>query len=184
MAGACSAGPAIAPPVRTVSAAVTSTPPASADVAPNQREAWSGVFIGGQPDEAQLREAARQGFAAVVRLRAESEPMAERESSVVHALGIRYYVLPITSTSHLTEDRAHDLAAVLEGNHGPVLVHCATGNRAAALFTVERYLISGFRPESALMIGLRSGLTHWEPAVRERLGLGPQAAPTYADARD
>lgn len=122
----------------------------------------------GQPDEQILAMAGAAGYAAVIDLRPESEDRGYDEAAAVEALEMRYYRLPVAGAEDVTFENARRLDRILAGIDGPVLVHCASGNRVGALFAL-RAGMAGASDEEALEVGKTAGLTRLEAAVRERL---------------
>ncbi len=53
---------------------------------------------------------------------------------------------------------------ILSGFNGPVLVHCASGNRVGALFAL-REKANGATNEQAIAAGKTAGMTRLEPEV-------------------
>lgn len=135
--------------------------------APESLEGWDYVSTD-QPDRAVLEAAAAGGFAAVVDLRLPGEERGIDEAAVVEELGMRYVSLPIGPPEDVTWENASTLDDVLAGVDGPVLLHCASGNRVGALFAL-RASARGATPDEALAVGKEAGLTRYETAVRERL---------------
>lgn len=122
----------------------------------------------GQPDEQILAKAGAAGYAAVIDLRTESEERGFDEAAAVEALEMRYYRLPVAGAEDVTFENAGRLDEILAGIDGPVLLHCASGNRVGALFAL-RASMAGASDEEALEVGKAAGLTRLEAAVRERL---------------
>jgi uncharacterized protein (TIGR01244 family) len=152
--------------------AATATP--WAELLPNGREPLPGIVTGGQPTLEQFEEARAKGFRMVINLRTPSEPGPSPEE--IQALGLAYRSIPVAGADGLTEDNARALATALEEAKGPVIVHCGSGNRVGALFALKAFALDGKSPEEALALGKKAGLTHLEPAVRQRLGLPPAPA--------
>lgn len=175
------APPALAgePAATQAQAAPAQTAPAVAaeDLLPNGRRPAPDLLTGGQPSAEQLEAIAAAGYRTIVDLRPEGEPGAPAdEAARAAALGLAYVRIPIASAGDLTEEKARELDRVLDAEGaGPVVVHCAAGNRVGALLAL-RAAHDGAAPEAALELGLDAGLTTLEPAVRERLGL-PAAEP-------
>lgn len=140
---------------------------ASAPVASNQSDAVPNVTTGGQPTEEQLRAAAEQGYVAVVRVRGEGEPMQVEEAALAAELGLAYHHIPLSSPDDLDAERVGKLSAILKDAGGPVLLHCSSGNRAAAILALQRRS-EGLSADEALQIGQAAGLTRWEDAVRTK----------------
>lgn len=128
----------------------------------------NGLRAAGQPDADVLQRFAEAGYAAVIDMRAEDEDRGMDEKTVVEGLGLDYILLPIDDAEDVSFDAARRLDELLSGYEGPVLVHCASGNRVGALLALRESL-AGASDEVALDYGKRSGLTRLEPLVRERL---------------
>jgi uncharacterized protein (TIGR01244 family) len=132
----------------------------------------AGLHTGGQPDAAQLRAFAHGGGRVVIDLRAAGEARGYDEAATARELGLHYVSLPIAGAADLTPANASALHDALAAARGPVLLHCASGNRAGALLALEAAQHEGLDAAAALELGRRAGLKSLEPAVRERLGLG------------
>ncbi|HEY5667209.1 MAG TPA: sulfur transferase domain-containing protein [Gammaproteobacteria bacterium] len=130
----------------------------------NEAEPLPGIVTAGQPDAAELAELAEKGFVTVIDLRGEGEDRGFAEPAVVEDLGMSYISLPISGGESITYENAAALDAILNAADGPVLLHCASGNRAGALLSLRQRLI-GDDAETALGIGLAGGLS--SPALRE-----------------
>ncbi len=128
-----------------------------------------GVTAAGQPDEETLKVFADSGYVAVIDMRgpAEDRGMAD-EPAVVESLGMKYVAFPLASRKHISFANAEKLDRLLAEFDGPVLVHCASGNRIGAILALRESL-QGASDEDALEYGKRAGLTRLEPLVRERL---------------
>ena len=55
------------------------------------------------------------------------------EVALTRSLGMDYVSLPIAGSMGLTRENAERLAAILDQADGPVLLHCASGNRVGGL---------------------------------------------------
>ena len=148
----------------------------------NARVPLAGVLSGGQPTEEQIALAARAGFRTVINLRTAEEQGFEWEREAVEKSGMRYVQIPVAGASGLTRDNAERLDRELEQSleKGPVLLHCASGNRIGALLALRAAWLEGVEPEKALQYGRESGMTGLEAATSERLGLAPAAAQPQA----
>lgn len=129
-----------------------------------------GVTSSGQPDEAALRVFADAGYLAVIDMRGPEEDRGlDNEQAVVEGLGMDYILLPLTSREQISFDTARELDEILQGIDGPVLVHCASGNRVGAVLAL-RHSLNGASKEESIVHGKNAGLTRLEDVVRERLG--------------
>jgi uncharacterized protein (TIGR01244 family) len=128
------------------------------------------LIIGGQPDEAMLREAAAAGVQVVVNLRGTDEAVDFDEARLVAELGMRYIHLPIASAKDVNPENARTFGEILESiGDQPTLMHCASGNRVGALHALHAGTALGADVETALALGRAHGMTSLEGAVRERL---------------
>ena len=127
---------------------------------PNARIPVAGVLSGGQPTQDQIAAAGAAGYKTVINLRPDTEPGFAWEAAAVKAAG-------------LTKDNVVRLDVALKeaGSNGPVLLHCASGNRIGALLALRAVWLEGKDPAAALEYGKASGLTGLEPAVKSMLGL-------------
>lgn len=143
---------------------------------PFQSQPSERVLIGGQPDEAALRQAADAGIRVVVNLRGEGEHTEFDEAQLVTELGMTYMALPISGAQDLTPENVKTFGAFLEAiGDQPVLMHCASGNRVGALHALHAGMHQGLDAEAAIEVGRAHGLTGLEEAVRSRLtGSAPE----------
>ena len=129
-----------------------------------------GLLIGGQPDEAALRQAAAAGVRVVVNLRSEGEQVEFDEGQLVTELGMDYFWLPIAGAADLTPENVQTFDNILATiGDEPVLMHCGSGNRVGALFALQAGMHRGMETEAAIELGRAHGLTKLEDAVRVRL---------------
>ena len=128
----------------------------------------NGITSAGQPSEAALEVFADSGYATIIDLRGEGEDRGFDEAAVVEELGLHYVTLPIANGGEITFDNARKLDKLLQEYPGPVLVHCASGNRVGALLAL-RASLGGAADDKALALGREGGLTSLEGAVQERL---------------
>lgn len=148
----------------------------------NARVPLASVLSGGQPTAEQIALAGRAGFRTVINLRTDQERGFEWEREAVEKSGMRYVQIPVAGAAGLTRDNAERLDRELERAlaEGPVLLHCASGNRIGALLALRAAWLEGVDPEKALQYGRDSGLTGLDAATSELLGLAPpgEAAPS------
>ncbi len=64
------------------------------------------------------------------------------------------------------------LRAAINQTTAPVLVHCGSGNRVGAIHALGAHYIDGQSIDDALVVGRSTGLTGFEPRVRELLESG------------
>ena len=102
---------------------------------PNYQVIRPGLAFGGQPSPGSLKRLGDMGFRTVVNLRTEQEGAVE-EGHVVRALGLDYVWVPVTSGTFSLEDVEAVERVLDDPDMGPVLLHCASSNRVAAVWAV------------------------------------------------
>lgn len=133
--------------------------------------AVDGITAAGQPDKAALEVFADSGYATVIDMRGRDEDRGFDEAALVESLGMHYVAFPIGSEDDVSFDSARKLDELLQSSPGPVLVHCASGNRVGALLAL-RASLHGADDAEALAFGRDGGLTRLEGLVRQRLAEG------------
>jgi uncharacterized protein (TIGR01244 family) len=129
------------------------------------------VYSAGQPDPADWTAIAAYGVTTVIDLRPDAERPGRDEAAEVRRAGLAYRQIPVAAAQDLDFEAAHALWDEIESSPGPVLLHCASGNRAGALLALAAVHDGGMAPEQALTLGREAGMTGTEPRVRELLGL-------------
>lgn len=152
-------------------------PPAATDLLVNERNPIEGVLTGGAPKDAEgYRALAEAGFHTFVDLRDDAEVLAAARAAA-EAAGLTYESIPVHGEAELDLASARALDALLdEITRYPIAIACSSGNRVGALLAVEAFWLDGERPEAAIDLGRRAGLTRLEPSVRLLLGLPPVPA--------
>ena len=143
--------------------------PAAVDPAeiPNYRVIRPGLAFAGQPAPETLKRLGDMGFRTVINLRTEQEGAAE-EGHVVRALGLDYVWVPVTSGTFSLEDVERVERVLDDPKTGPVLLHCASGNRVAAVWGVVRAR-DGRTPDEVEADARAAGLhspSMWEAVLR------------------
>jgi uncharacterized protein (TIGR01244 family) len=113
-----------------------------------------------------VAEIKRMGYASVINLRPASEAGAEveAEAAAAKAAGITYIHLPYNSSDPAPDLVDNFLAAITNPANQPAFVHCASGNRAAALWMIKRMAVDGWDENRAGEEATALGLT--SPALR------------------
>jgi uncharacterized protein (TIGR01244 family) len=102
---------------------------------PNYQVARLGLAFGGQPSPTALKRLGDMGFRTVVNLRTEAEGAIE-EGHVVRALGLDYVWVPVTPGTFTLKDVEAVERVLDDPEAAPVLLHCASANRVAAVWAV------------------------------------------------
>jgi len=139
---------------------------------PYRNQALEGVTTAGQPSEAALTAIAAAGYKAVIDLRGPNEDRGlADEKKTVEMLGMSYVNLPIEGAAGVSYANARALDKLLAEADGPVLVHCTSSNRVGALLALRAKQL-GADAETALEVGLASGLAGLKSLVEQKLGQG------------
>jgi uncharacterized protein (TIGR01244 family) len=120
------------------------------------------VACAGATTPASMSGIRRLGFVSVINLRLATENGADvdAEASAARAAGLRYVHLPFNGASPDGAVVDQFLAAIKDPANQPAFIHCATGNRAAAMWMVKRVVVDGWdvakAGEEAAALGLTS----------------------------
>lgn len=121
----------------------------------NYNRATTQVATGGKLDQGGVEELAEQGFKTIIDLRTEAEgTLAEKQA--VETAGMRYINIPVTSAG-INDEQLAAFTSVIEQAAIPVLLHCASGNRAGAMWAAYR-LSKGITPDIAFEEGRTAGM--------------------------
>ena len=119
------------------------------------------IACAGATTPAAVAEVKRLGYASIINLRQPSEVGADLEAEAVAAkvANITYIHLPLNSASPDPALVDRFLAAVTAPANQPVFVHCASANRAAALWMIKRLTVDGWDADRATTEATALGLT-------------------------
>jgi uncharacterized protein (TIGR01244 family) len=114
-----------------------------------------------------LAELKKMGFASVINLRLANEPGADvdAEAAAAKAAGVNFIHIPLSTQSPDPAVVDTFLKAVTTPANEPAFIHCASGNRAAAMWFVKRVLVDGWSQEKAGEEAAALGLTN--PALKQ-----------------
>lgn len=87
-----------------------------------------------------------------------------------------YRQFDVSGAKGVTVANAARLQRLIDEAPGPVLVHCASGNRVGALLTLMS-VENGVPVEDALELGRQAGMTRLEAPVRELLQADDSPSP-------
>lgn len=176
---ACAADPVTGSPPHPSTAAVPEPPQSHQDTRmlhdhiPGLRTPRAGVLTGGQPEATAWPLLADGGVGTVINLRPDAELDGRDVAAEAATAGLDYVQIPVAGAGDVTTEKATALWQAMQAADGPVLVHCASGNRVGALMALAAVEHEGLAPEEALALGREAGLTSLEPKVRELLELPP-----------
>ena len=114
---------------------------------------------GGQPTEQAYAKAAAGGFHSVLSLRTANEGVdLTRERSLVEKNKLRYFNIPVVTSTPRPEHADEFLRLVKEKSNHPMLINCASANRVGAFMMIFRALEQGWAEDKALEEAIKIGL--------------------------
>ncbi len=148
---------------------------AVSDAFTSYNRAWPTVGSAGVLKEGAIAEAKALGFATIIDLRTPEEGIAAERQAAEQA-GLTYINIPVATRAPTPEQVDRFVELMQDESLMPMLVHCATANRAGAMWALYRAR-QGVDPMVAVEEGRVLGLSpSREPQVREQLGLPPMNA--------
>ncbi|MCP4445098.1 MAG: hypothetical protein GY811_07110 [Myxococcales bacterium] len=134
---------------------------------PNRIE-YSGHLLGGQPSESQYKQLSVEGYKTVISIRAPEEPGATDSKNHAESAGMKFVCIPVAGAGDFTKEKARAFDEALQGE-GPFVVHCKSGGRVAALYTLKLGWVDGKSVDEAMAEGEKIGLGGMEAAIRKLL---------------
>ena len=104
----------------------------------------------------------KMGFASIINLRLPNEPGSDiaAEEAAAKAAGLKFVHIPMNSTMPEAATADRFLRVIAEPTTEPAFIHCASGNRASALWLIKRVVIDKWdmarAQEEAAALGLSS----------------------------
>ena len=119
------------------------------------------IACGGATSPEAMASLKKDGFVSVVNLRLAREPGADIEASksAAAAAGLQYFHLPFDVSDPAIDLVDRFIATVGEPKNQPVLIHCGSANRVAALWLIKRVKVDGWPVQNALDEATAIGLT-------------------------
>jgi uncharacterized protein (TIGR01244 family) len=104
----------------------------------------------------------QMGYASIINLREASEPGSEvdAEAAAAKSAGITYIHLPFNTAMPNPAVVDSFLKAVTDAKNQPAFVHCASANRAAAMWMIKRMQVDKWDAERAGTEAAALGLTN------------------------
>ena len=124
------------------------------------------IACAGATTPAALAEVKKHGYVSVLNLRMANEAGADIDAATAaaKALGLTYIHLPMNSAAPDPAVVDTFLKTVTDRKNQPVFIHCASANRASALWMVKRMVVDKWDPEKAGAEAAALGLTN--PALK------------------
>lgn len=93
----------------------------------------------------------QMGFNSIINLRQPSEPGADidAEAAAAKTAGIKFYNIPFNNAAPDPAAVDRFLQTIAQPGNEPAFIHCASGNRAAAMWFVKRVLVDKWDTERA-----------------------------------
>lgn len=111
----------------------------------------------GTPSEVALKMASEKGYKTIIDVRAPEEGTASEEA-LAKKYGLEYINIPVTA-DNFSRVQADELNTTLESGAKPAILHCATGNRAAAVWAAYQKFYKGAGSESIISEASAKGLS-------------------------
>jgi len=124
------------------------------------------IACAGATTPAAVADLKKMGYASIVNLREASEPGADidAEAAAAKAAGINFVHLPFNAAKADPTVADNFLKAITDRKNNPAFVHCASGNRAAAMWMIKRMQIDKWDADRAGTEAAALGLTN--PALK------------------
>lgn len=104
----------------------------------------------------------KMGFASIINLRLATEQGAdiEAEAAAAKAAGINFAHIPFNGSAPDAAVADLFIKTITESGNEPAFIHCASGNRAAAMWLIKRVLVDKWDNERASEEAAQLGLTN------------------------
>jgi uncharacterized protein (TIGR01244 family) len=101
----------------------------------------------------------KMGFASIINLRLDTEKGADidAEAAAAKSAGINFVHLPLNGNAPDPAVADRFLKVIAEPGNQPAFIHCASGNRAAAMWLIKRVLIDKWDNDRALEEAMQLG---------------------------
>lgn len=113
------------------------------------------IATSGALDTSAIKELVKHDFRTVIDLRTEQEGT-NSEKLAIKKVDIEYFNIPVTREG-IDESQLTAFKEILAQSTAPILLHCSTGNRAGAMWTVYR-LSEGIPADRAFKEGRAAGM--------------------------
>src|SRR6185436_18354645 len=114
-----------------------------------------------------MPEIKKMGFVSVINLREAQEPGADIETqrAAAQAAGLRYYHVPMNTAKPDPKVADEFLKVVTSKEAAPAFIHCASANRASAMWLIKRIVVDRWDVDRASAEAEALGLTN--PALKQ-----------------
>ena len=114
-----------------------------------------------------MPEIRKMGFVSVINLREAQEPGADIETqrAAAQAAGLRYYHVPMNTAKPDPKVADEFIKVVTSKEAAPAFIHCASANRASAMWMIKRIVVDHWDVDRATVEAEALGLTN--PALKQ-----------------
>ena len=109
-----------------------------------------------------MPEIKKMGFASVINLREAQEPGADIDThrAAAEAAGLRYYHVPFNGAKPDPKAADQFVKIISSKEAAPAFIHCASANRASAMWLIKRIVVDHWEVERATAEAEALGLTN------------------------
>lgn len=109
-----------------------------------------------------MPEIKKMGFVSVINLREAQEPGAdiEKHRAAAEAAGLRYYHVPFNGAKPDPKAADQFVKIISSKEAAPAFIHCASANRASAMWLIKRIVVDHWDVEKAEAEAAQLGLTN------------------------
>ena len=120
------------------------------------------VACGGATTAEAVPELKKMGFASIINLRVPTEQGAniDEEAAAAKEAGIKFFSIPFNTASPDPAVPEKFLQTLTTPGNEPAYIHCASGNRAAAMWMIKRIAIDHWDADRAGTEAAALGLTN------------------------
>jgi uncharacterized protein (TIGR01244 family) len=120
------------------------------------------VACSGAVTPSAVSEIKKMGFVSIINLRQPTEQGAdiEGETAAAKTAGIKFYNIPFNNAAPSTAVIDQFLQTITQPGNQPAFIHCASGNRAAAMWLAKRVLVDKWDVDKAGAEAAGLGLTN------------------------
>lgn len=119
------------------------------------------VACGGATKPEAVPEIKKLGFVSIINLRLPNESGADidAEAAAAKAAGVRFYSFPFNGQSPDPAVATQFLDTITAPGNAPAYIHCAGGNRAAAMWMIKRLVVDRWDVDRATEEAKALGMT-------------------------
>src|SRR6059036_3098159 len=119
------------------------------------------VACGGATKPEAVPEIKKLGFASIINLRQPAEPGADidAEAAAAKTAGIKFFNIPFNGQAPDPAVADRFVETITAPGNEPAYIHCAAGNRAAAMWMIKRLVVDHWEADKAAQEAQALGMT-------------------------